>query len=189
MLSCLILGPYFLWRRLGDAPQDGDYQGSGIGIGGLVYGGASGGSWADRLRGNTRDVIDIHANLDHDEPDLDADLRAGQGNGLVLQKEEVDPWAAVGAGTGKGKGKGKGKATNPKAKPPPGDRKLPRHEYLPNGLVKINSRGRHPIYDLIEMSKAKWQKKLDGASKTLKQAVDEYRRRYGRAPPKGFDRW
>jgi hypothetical protein len=63
------------------------------------------------------------------------------------------------------------------------------HIYHPNGLVEVNPEGQHPIYDLLDRSKDTWQKKLDGASKTLEQAVDEYRRRYHRAPPRGFDRW
>lgn len=64
-----------------------------------------------------------------------------------------------------------------------------RHEYLPNGLLKVNPEGRHPIYDLLVRGREAWEDKLVKQSKTLREAVDEYRRRYGRAPPKGFDRW
>ncbi|GJN90731.1 hypothetical protein Rhopal_003745-T1 [Rhodotorula paludigena] len=47
----------------------------------------------------------------------------------------------------------------------------------------------HPIYDLIENATERWQKKLSRQSKTLEQAVREYKRRHGRKPPKGFDDW
>jgi len=47
----------------------------------------------------------------------------------------------------------------------------------------------HPIYELISRAEKEWQGKLDRASKTLDQAVAEYRRRYLRAPPKGFELW
>ncbi|KDR66413.1 hypothetical protein GALMADRAFT_259158 [Galerina marginata CBS 339.88] len=47
----------------------------------------------------------------------------------------------------------------------------------------------HPIPGLMEEAEAKYRKKLGGQSKTLKAAVAEYRRRYRRAPPKGFDDW
>ncbi|KAF9484283.1 hypothetical protein BDN70DRAFT_903771 [Pholiota conissans] len=41
----------------------------------------------------------------------------------------------------------------------------------------------------MEEAEERYRKKLSGQSKTLKAAVAEYRRRYGRAPPKGFDDW
>ena len=59
----------------------------------------------------------------------------------------------------------------------------------------------HPIYRLIEEGQAKWAKLLERyvpstgcpannrQSKTLLQAVSEYKRRYGRPPPKGFEQW
>ncbi len=70
-----------------------------------------------------------------------------------------------------------------------GKGKMPTHIFLPNGLVEVNPYGQHPIYDLLETGKAIWEGKLKRASKTFGEAVNEYRRRYGRAPPKGFDRW
>ncbi|KAG8902063.1 F-actin-capping protein subunit alpha [Tulasnella sp. 403] len=42
---------------------------------------------------------------------------------------------------------------------------------------------RHPFHDLIEQAEQRWQ------SRSLKEAVVEYRRRYGREPPLGFDSW
>ena len=41
----------------------------------------------------------------------------------------------------------------------------------------------------MEEAEEIFRKKLDSQSKTLKEAVAEYRRRYQRAPPKGFDEW
>ncbi|GLB39561.1 putative lipopolysaccharide-modifying enzyme [Lyophyllum shimeji] len=47
----------------------------------------------------------------------------------------------------------------------------------------------HPIPKLMDEAEAKYRQKLAGQSKTLKSAVAEYRRRYKRDPPKGFDAW
>ncbi|WVF69398.1 hypothetical protein IAT40_004175 [Kwoniella sp. CBS 6097] len=47
----------------------------------------------------------------------------------------------------------------------------------------------HPIIELMEAGEEKWRGLLERQSKTLPQAVTEYRRRHGRAPPKGFDQW
>lgn len=63
------------------------------------------------------------------------------------------------------------------------------HTYLPNGLLLFNPNAPHPILELIETAEEEWQKKLDGASRTLEDAVREYKRRYKRAPPQGFDDW
>ncbi|KIY64389.1 glycosyltransferase family 90 protein [Cylindrobasidium torrendii FP15055 ss-10] len=48
---------------------------------------------------------------------------------------------------------------------------------------------RHPIHDVISYSQAQWDKKVRRASKTLREAVAEYKRRYKRSPPRGFDKW
>lgn len=48
---------------------------------------------------------------------------------------------------------------------------------------------RHPIEDLIANATRDWESKLARQSKTLKEAVAEYKRRYKRKPPKGFDLW
>ncbi|OCF73807.1 hypothetical protein I204_05651 [Kwoniella mangroviensis CBS 8886] len=63
------------------------------------------------------------------------------------------------------------------------------HRFLPNGLLIPNVHSPHPIFELISRSKKNWQKKIDKQSKSLSEAVDEYRRRYARNPPKGFERW
>ncbi|KAI5451156.1 hypothetical protein NCC49_002032 [Naganishia albida] len=63
------------------------------------------------------------------------------------------------------------------------------HNYMDNGLVAVNPNGRHPIYDLLARSQAAWKEKKARQSRTLRQATKEYRRRYQRPPPKGFDKW
>lgn len=77
--------------------------------------------------------------------------------------------------------------SRPKDKQRPSD--STNHTYLPNGHLIPNPKAQHPIYDLLKSAQDRWQRKLDSQSKTLREAVDEYRRRYHRAPPKGFDRW
>ena len=47
----------------------------------------------------------------------------------------------------------------------------------------------HPIPRLMQEAEVKYKKKLGSQSKTLKAAVMEYKRRYRRPPPKGFDAW
>ena len=64
-----------------------------------------------------------------------------------------------------------------------------KHAYLPNGLLEVNPDAPHPIFALIKDAEAKWEAKLNRASKTLEETVEEYKRRYKRAPPKGFDDW
>jgi hypothetical protein len=109
-----------------------------------------------------------------------------------LHPDELDPALALGT-----KQKQKVMPLEPKAPVADGAKakktkareQLPQHKYLPNGLLQVNPKGQHPIYDLLAKGKEVWGGKLERASTTLGQAVDEYRRRYGRAPPKGFDRW
>ncbi|GAA5828833.1 hypothetical protein JCM11251_005889 [Rhodosporidiobolus azoricus] len=48
---------------------------------------------------------------------------------------------------------------------------------------------RHPIVEMMANATNEWEKKLARQSKTLEEAVKEYRRRFGRRPPKGFDDW
>lgn len=63
------------------------------------------------------------------------------------------------------------------------------HTFHPNGLLLVNPKGRHPIHVLIERSEAKWKEKVAKQSRTLKEAIAEYKNRYRRNPPKGFDDW
>ncbi|RSH90840.1 Glycosyltransferase 90 protein [Saitozyma podzolica] len=63
------------------------------------------------------------------------------------------------------------------------------HE-VEDGLLKVNMESKlHPVYQLIRDARTAWNNKLARQSQSLKEAVQEYRRRYGRHPPKGFDRW
>ena len=47
----------------------------------------------------------------------------------------------------------------------------------------------HPIPRLMAEAEDKFRNLLARQSKTLEEAVVEYRRRYNREPPKGFDEW
>lgn len=47
----------------------------------------------------------------------------------------------------------------------------------------------HPIPKLMADAREAFDRKLNGQSKSLSEAVAEYRRRYKRDPPKGFDLW
>ncbi|KIY72721.1 glycosyltransferase family 90 protein [Cylindrobasidium torrendii FP15055 ss-10] len=47
----------------------------------------------------------------------------------------------------------------------------------------------HPIPHLMDEAENAFRRKVDGQSKTLKAAVAEYKKRYKRNPPKGFDQW
>jgi hypothetical protein len=61
---------------------------------------------------------------------------------------------------------------------------LPDHETLAQKPL-----ARHPIVELRDRAKREWDAKLARQSKTLEDAVNEYRRRYKRRPPIGFDKW
>lgn len=47
----------------------------------------------------------------------------------------------------------------------------------------------HPIYQLITANEAEHKRLLERQSKSLEEAVREYRRRYGLPPPPHFDQW
>ncbi|KAK1234227.1 hypothetical protein PQX77_002578 [Marasmius sp. AFHP31] len=47
----------------------------------------------------------------------------------------------------------------------------------------------HPIPNLMDEAEGHFRQKVERQSKTLKDAVAEYKRRYNRLPPKGFDDW
>ena len=66
---------------------------------------------------------------------------------------------------------------------------LEQHTITPDGLLIVNPNGPHPIFQLIRDAEAAWEAKCARASKTLDDAISEYRRRYQRAPPLGFDKW
>ncbi|GAA5885978.1 hypothetical protein JCM6882_004220 [Rhodosporidiobolus microsporus] len=64
-----------------------------------------------------------------------------------------------------------------------------RHTFHPNGLLLVNPKGQHPIHVLIERAEKQWKEKVARQSRTLSEAVREYKQRYRRNPPKGFDDW
>ncbi|EJT99490.1 hypothetical protein DACRYDRAFT_109594 [Dacryopinax primogenitus] len=72
---------------------------------------------------------------------------------------------------------------------PPRPGSFPSHQFLPSGLMRVNPNGRHPIYDLVEFGERQWRERMDRQSSTLAEAVGEYKRRWGRRPPRGFDSW
>jgi len=47
----------------------------------------------------------------------------------------------------------------------------------------------HPIPHLMDDAERRFRKRLSRQSRSLRAAVAEYKRRYGRNPPKGFDAW
>ncbi|KAG6809034.1 hypothetical protein H0H92_001866 [Tricholoma furcatifolium] len=63
------------------------------------------------------------------------------------------------------------------------------HVYSTDGLLHVNPDGIHPILAFIRSAEDEWDRKLDRASRTLEDAVKEYKRRYRRDPPVGFDDW
>lgn len=68
--------------------------------------------------------------------------------------------------------------------------KLTRHPIDPNGLLSVSAESSsHPIFQLISDAERQWERKLRSASSSYGEAVKEYRRRYGRGVPRGFDQW
>lgn len=47
----------------------------------------------------------------------------------------------------------------------------------------------HPIPQLLSLGERRWEEMAARQSRTLGEAVEEYKRRYSRLPPKGFDLW
>jgi hypothetical protein len=47
----------------------------------------------------------------------------------------------------------------------------------------------HPVWQLVRDAEQSFEKQLEGQSKSLEEAVIEYRRRYGIPPPPNFDKW
>ncbi|KAK4054449.1 hypothetical protein OIV83_000943 [Microbotryomycetes sp. JL201] len=61
---------------------------------------------------------------------------------------------------------------------------------IPAELARLAPKNvRHPILDLMANATAQWEAKLARQSRTLDEAVAEYKRRHGRKPPAGFDQW
>lgn len=53
----------------------------------------------------------------------------------------------------------------------------------------LEAGGEHPIYELMERAEDRWHTLLDKQSRTLREAVLEYKRRYTIDPPAGFEKW
>ncbi|KAJ7596498.1 glycosyl transferase family 90-domain-containing protein [Mycena floridula] len=66
---------------------------------------------------------------------------------------------------------------------------LGKHVYRQDGVLEVNLGGPHPIFELMRAAEDEWNRKLTASSKSLAEAVQEYRRRYHRNPPKGFNLW
>jgi hypothetical protein len=58
-----------------------------------------------------------------------------------------------------------------------------------DGRLLLEEGKTHPIPALMKRAKAQWEHLKGKQSQTFEQAVKEYVRRYGRRPPKGFDKW
>ncbi|KAL7425261.1 hypothetical protein Q5752_000949 [Cryptotrichosporon argae] len=68
-------------------------------------------------------------------------------------------------------------------------RSLPDHA-VRDGLLRVDPDSKvHPVYQLVRDARDAWDAKIAAQSTTLAGAVAEYRRRHGRAPPRGFDKW
>ncbi|KAH8692846.1 putative capsule-associated protein CAP1 [Talaromyces proteolyticus] len=70
--------------------------------------------------------------------------------------------------------------------------KAPFEQSLPadyETLLSPTTEDSHPIARLINDANSQFEKRRAGQSKTLKEAVQEYRRRYGMPPPPHFDKW
>ncbi|QRW00673.1 DNA topoisomerase 1 [Ceratobasidium sp. AG-Ba] len=60
---------------------------------------------------------------------------------------------------------------------------------IPGGRLEVNLEGVHPFYNLIARAESTWNNMLESQSTTLDAAIKEYRHRYNRQPPIGFDKW
>ncbi|RPA98100.1 hypothetical protein L873DRAFT_1051969 [Choiromyces venosus 120613-1] len=77
--------------------------------------------------------------------------------------------------------KGSGKHT----KPP----QLTIHEDKDDFSYSSEKADNHPISRLMAKAAADFKRYQDSRSKTFAQAIDKYRKKYGRHPPPGFDKW
>ncbi|KAJ6466788.1 glycosyl transferase family 90-domain-containing protein [Mycena sanguinolenta] len=73
--------------------------------------------------------------------------------------------------------------------PPPPVKIIREHKFMDDGLLEVNPEGIHPVYELIRRAEDAWKDKFRRASTTFPEAVAEYRTRYKRDPPRGFDDW
>ncbi|TVY75683.1 Beta-1,2-xylosyltransferase [Lachnellula suecica] len=59
----------------------------------------------------------------------------------------------------------------------------------PIDATKARTPASHPVWQLISDAEKDYRATLERQSKTLEEAVAEYRRRYGIPPPPNFDKW
>ncbi|KAL1412895.1 hypothetical protein Q8F55_000644 [Vanrija albida] len=67
-------------------------------------------------------------------------------------------------------------------------------QFLKNGLAEIlplrrGSRPEHPFYELMEKGEEQWRTIRERQSRSLDDAVKQYKFRYNLDPPAGFDAW
>ncbi|KAG8978212.1 capsule-associated protein CAP1, partial [Tulasnella sp. 427] len=79
--------------------------------------------------------------------------------------------------------------TSPYSKPRPGSWKSTANRWLGLSEPKTVEEVQHPIPKLMREAQVNFRSLITKQSKTLSAAVKEYRRRYKRDPPKGFDEW
>jgi hypothetical protein len=60
---------------------------------------------------------------------------------------------------------------------------------IPSSGMVADRSTRHPIEDLVLTAQIRFSRLLDSQSRSLEDAETEYRRRYHREPPPGFDKW
>ncbi|WRT69345.1 uncharacterized protein IL334_006329 [Kwoniella shivajii] len=61
---------------------------------------------------------------------------------------------------------------------------------IANGILQVNPDSTvHPLRVLVQSAQEQWDEKVARQSKTLHEAVKEYKRRYHQNPPQGFDKW
>lgn len=120
------------------------------------------------------------------------DLEGLRGDGM----RDLDAWAIQSDGMVKDVKVGKGtKAARPAKQNNKGKERVKGKPKVDDGLYRFNPSelvklgGPHPITTLIKRAQMEWDAKVARQSKTLRAAVEEYRRRYNRAPPKGFEKW
>lgn len=73
-----------------------------------------------------------------------------------------------------------------------GTKKVVEHEWRGDGMVEVRNndgRAEHPIYDMMEQARKRFDLLVARQSRTLPDTVMEYKNRYGMLPPKGFDAW
>ncbi|KAK4053960.1 hypothetical protein OIO90_003797 [Microbotryomycetes sp. JL221] len=106
------------------------------------------------------------------------------GHGTNLDDDDIE-MGGLSGGTRSTNGKGKTGTKSSSTTVGPAKLAPPRKD----GRLVLEPEQKHPIPALMERAKIQWESLKSRQSKTFAQAVQEYQRRYGRKPPKGFDKW